>query len=66
MKPREKDTFSDIYNEVKDSVKKFKEKSETGNSIGEHKEFYRGQYQAYSRVEILIEGFLHWHSITLK
>lgn len=59
----EKRGLNDILKEVCDSKKTFKRMMKVGNSKGENKEFYRGQYESYSRQKVLLERYMRFHSI---
>ena len=55
--------LKEILIETKASIDTYKKMMNTGNSKGEHKEFYRGKFEAYSRNKVLLERFLRWHGI---
>ena len=65
MKKSEINSLVDIVVEVRAAAKVFAEKAETGNSKGEHKEFYRGQAKAYERCKTILNRFCRWHSIEI-
>ena len=55
--------LKDILSEFKKDSKNYKELKKTGNSQGEHKEFYRGKYEAYNRAYIVLLRYMKWFSI---
>lgn len=63
MDSLESSGLKDILTETKASVETYKKMMKNGNSKGEHKEFYRGKFEAYSRNKVLLERFLRWHGI---
>jgi hypothetical protein len=52
-----------ILTEFTENINSYNELKETGNSKGEHKEFYRGKWEAYRRAETVLLRLLKWHSI---
>lgn len=62
MDSLESSGLKDILTETKQALRLIK-MMKNGNSKGEHKEFYRGKFEAYSRNKVLLERFLRWHGI---
>jgi len=55
--------LKDILNELNENIADYEKRKETGNSQGEHKDIYRGKFEAYSRCRTLLYRYLKWHSI---
>lgn len=63
MDEQTKNELKQILREIDGYVDDYKLRSETGNSTGEHKEWYRGKHEAYSRCSLLMRRFLVWNGI---
>lgn len=56
----------DILNEMREYKIDYNHRSETGNSKGEHKEYYKGKRDAYARCQLVIERHLRWYGIKFE
>jgi len=55
--------LKDILNELNENIADYEKRKETGNSKGEHKDIYRGKFEAYNRCRTILYRYLKWHSI---
>lgn len=55
--------LKDILKEFTENVETYKKLKETGNSKGEHKDIYRGKFEAYNRAKTLLLRYMRWNSI---
>jgi len=56
-------SFKTLITELECEVDKYEILTETGNSKGEHKSWYKGKYEAYSYCVLKLKRMLKWHSI---
>lgn len=56
----------DILRELEENIDRYGILKETGNSDGDHKEFFRGKWEAYKRSKVILERQMEWHSIPTK